>query len=103
VKELKQYVRFSPVCPEVGIGLGVPREPVRIVSVERILKLIQPATDLEVTRRMGDFANGFLDSVSDVDGFILKSRSPSCGIKEGNPRRVGPFTFERTNSSSPCE
>jgi len=82
VKELKKYVRFSPVCPELEIGLGLPREPVRVVSAGGILNLIQPATDLDVTRKMNDFTDSFLDSVGDVDGFILKSRSPSCGIKD---------------------
>jgi uncharacterized protein YbgA (DUF1722 family)/uncharacterized protein YbbK (DUF523 family) len=82
VRKLKQYVQFSPVCPEIEIGLGVPRTPIRIVSVEGISKLIQPAKDADVTAEMEAFANSFLDSAVDVDGFILKSRSPSCGIKD---------------------
>lgn len=79
---LKNYVDFRPVCPEIEIGLGVPRDPVRIVSVNTMLRLIQPSTDKDVTNIMNNFTYSFLNSIDKVDGFILKSRSPSCGIKD---------------------
>jgi uncharacterized protein YbgA (DUF1722 family) len=64
------------------IGLGVPRDTVRIVSVGGEIKLVQPATNLDVTDKMRDFSNRFLISLPEVDGFILKFRSPSCGMKD---------------------
>ncbi|MGQ9610178.1 MAG: YbgA family protein [bacterium] len=79
---LKNHVDFRPVCPEIEIGLGVPRDPVRVVSVNNMLRLIQPSTDKDVTNIMNNFAYSFLNSIDKVDGFILKSRSPSCGIKD---------------------
>ena len=82
VKALKPHVDFSPVCVEMEIGLGVPRSSIRIVSVNGEPRLIQPATGLDVTERMMDFSAHFLSSLSDVDGFILKFRSPSCGMKD---------------------
>jgi len=82
VKALKPYVDFRPVCAEMEIGLGVPRSSIRIVSVNGEPRLIQPATGLDVTERMMDFSDHFLSSLSDVDGFILKFRSPSCGMKD---------------------
>jgi len=82
VASLKPHVTFVPVCPEVEIGLGVPREPVRIVEDKAGRRLVQPATDLDVTARMRQFAETFLDGLEAVDGFILKSRSPSSGIKD---------------------
>lgn len=82
VKLLKSYVEFIPVCAEVEIGLGVPREPVRIVEVNGVQQLYQPATDKYWTDQMQAFAASFLDALPEVDGFILKSRSPSCGIKD---------------------
>ncbi len=42
VKELKKYVKFIKVCPEYEIGLGVPREPIRIVREGDEDKLVQP-------------------------------------------------------------
>ena len=82
VTRLVPHVEFICVCPEVEIGLGIPRAPVRIVSSKDSFKLIQPASGLDVSQRMRDFSRGFLDSLSEVDGFILKNRSPSCGFTD---------------------
>lgn len=82
VAKLKDYVDFLPVCPEVEIGLGVPRKPVRIVLDNGENRLVQPATGRDVTEDMKAFCTDYLDSVGNVDGFILKFRSPSCGIKD---------------------
>lgn len=82
VKALKPHVEFIPVCPEMGLGLGVPRDSIRIVSERGDLRLVQPATGLDVTEKMRDFSTHFLNSLSEVDGFILKYRSPSCGMKD---------------------
>ncbi len=82
VKQLKDYVDFVPVCPEVGIGLSVPRETLRLVKKEGSIRLIQPATGLDLTRQMEEFSIQFLHSLSDVEGFILKSKSPSSAMKD---------------------
>jgi uncharacterized protein YbbK (DUF523 family)/uncharacterized protein YbgA (DUF1722 family) len=82
VAKLREHVTFVPVCPEIEIGLGVPRDPIRIVRLGDDLRLIQPATGRDITGEMEKFAGRFLDSVTEVDGFIFKSRSPSCGIRD---------------------
>jgi uncharacterized protein YbgA (DUF1722 family)/uncharacterized protein YbbK (DUF523 family) len=82
VQLLKPHVDFSPVCPEVEIGLGIPRNPIRMVKTAKGLRLLQPDTGLDLTAKMQRFVRMFLDSVSDIDGFILKFRSPSCGMKD---------------------
>ncbi len=82
VKKLDSFVEFQPVCPEVEIGLGVPRNPIRLVSIRGSLHLMQPATQKDVTKEMERFADSFLDSLPPCDGFVLKNRSPSCGIKD---------------------
>lgn len=82
VKALEPRVDFVPVCAEVEIGLGVPREPIRVVSGPTGLRLLQPSTGADVTDRMTGFSATFLDSLAIVDGFILKSRSPSCGVRD---------------------
>ncbi len=55
VKALKAYVDFLPVCPEMEIGLGAPRDTVRIVSADGSLRLMQPATSLDLTDKMQEF------------------------------------------------
>jgi len=82
VKALTPFVNFIPVCPEVEIGLGVPRDPIRVASGSGGLRLLQPSTGADVTERMTRFAASFLDGLPTVDGFLLKSRSPSCGMRD---------------------
>jgi uncharacterized protein YbgA (DUF1722 family)/uncharacterized protein YbbK (DUF523 family) len=82
VENLQKYAEFHPVCPEVGIGLGIPRDPVRVVEADGKMELFQPATEKIFTKEMQDFSESFLNSLPDIDGFILKNRSPSCGIKK---------------------
>ncbi|HEX5131347.1 MAG TPA: DUF523 domain-containing protein [Candidatus Krumholzibacteria bacterium] len=81
VARIAGHVRMIPVCPEIEIGLGVPRPPVRVVRLKDGDRLIQPETGRDLTDEMNAFAARFLDWIGEkgVDGFILKSRSPSCG------------------------
>jgi len=85
VDALREHVEFVPLCPEMGIGLGVPRDPIRVVEGEGGRRfLIQPSTDRDLTSAMRGFAAATLEEVGarGVDGFILKSKSPSCGIRD---------------------
>src|SRR5512137_1988912 len=79
VAQLKSHADCIPICPEVEIGLGIPRATVRIVRLEGMDHLLQPATGRDVTGEMIVFANRFLDSLPPVDGFILKGGSPTSG------------------------
>jgi len=99
VKLLKPLVDWVPVCPEVGIGLGIPRQPVRIALRDGEPQLYQPDTDTLYTDAMRSFCQGTLDELPELDGAILKTRSPTCGLKEvkvypalqgqGMPRKEG--------------
>ncbi|MCD1293535.1 DUF1722 domain-containing protein [Methanocella sp. CWC-04] len=81
VRELMDFVDFIKVCPEYEIGLGVPREPIRIVRSGDEYRLIQPKTERDVTKEMDEFTDNFMASLPDVDGFIFKSKSPTIGLK----------------------
>ena len=81
VTALAEHVELVPVCPEIEVGLGVPRDPIRLVRPDGGgTRLVQPSTGRDLTGAMRGFGSAFLDGLSDVDGFLLKSRSPSCGI-----------------------
>ena len=82
VKKLEDYVEFRPVCPEVEIGLGIPRKPIRIVEVDEKHFLYQPSSGKNVTKDMEVFVDTFLNEITEVDGFLLKNRSPSCGPQD---------------------
>jgi uncharacterized protein YbbK (DUF523 family)/uncharacterized protein YbgA (DUF1722 family) len=82
IKKLNKYVEFIPICPEVEIGLSTPRDPIRIVQFDNGHKLIQPSTNYDYSQSMISFSKEFINNLDDIDGFILKSKSPSCGIKD---------------------
>ena len=83
VQRLVAVCEPRTVCPEVEIGLGIPRPPIRLVRRrEGTLTLVQPDTGRDVTGLMTEFAGGYLEGLDPVDGFLLKSRSPSCGFRD---------------------
>jgi uncharacterized protein YbgA (DUF1722 family)/uncharacterized protein YbbK (DUF523 family) len=79
IDKLRAHVEFITVCPEVEIGLGTPRAPIRIVEKNAEQTLFQPETGHFFTGKMIEFTDSYLSSLTDIDGFILKNRSPSCG------------------------
>lgn len=95
VRELEPFVELVPICPEVEIGLGVPRDPIRLIEAEDGVRLFQPSTGRDLTREMRTFGESFLSGVHPIDGFVLKNRSPSCGISD-----VKLYTLEGGPSSS---
>lgn len=82
VDKLREQVECITVCPETEIGLSVPRDPIRKIHTLQGRILLQPATGRNLTGEMQVFSAAFLDSLPMIDGFILKGRSPSCGIKD---------------------
>ncbi|MBC7229217.1 MAG: DUF523 and DUF1722 domain-containing protein [Actinobacteria bacterium] len=82
VERLAKWADVVTVCPEVEIGLGVPRDPIHMELTGDGLRLVQPATGRDVSEEMLDFSRDFLSRLAAVDGFLLKARSPSCGITD---------------------
>ena len=81
---LEPFVEWVPMCPEVEIGLGIPRPTIRLEQGEDgTARLIMPSTGEDLTRRMGDWAEERVTGlgVQDLCGFILKKDSPSCGME----------------------
>ncbi|WP_294406766.1 DUF523 and DUF1722 domain-containing protein [uncultured Clostridium sp.] len=79
---IRDYVDIETVCPESDIGLPMPRDPIRIEKDEDSYRLIQTKTNRDYSDMMTEFAEEFVSGIDDIDGFILKSRSPTCGIKD---------------------
>ncbi len=80
VTAFKEHMEFVAHCPEQEIGLGVPRDPIRVVDRTGTEYLLQPATGRDISDLMREYSSQLLDKLPEVDGFILKSQSPSCGI-----------------------
>lgn len=79
---LEGLYEFRPICPEVGIGLGVPRPPIRLVgraASPRAIGVEDPSVD--VSDRLRAYAGTRLPDLDDVAGYVFKARSPSCGLE----------------------
>src|SRR5437899_10919505 len=83
IETLGRYVEWVPVCPEVEIGLGTPREPMHLVGDHHAPRLITLNTRMDHTDAMNRFAQQRVRELEalDLSGFVFKSASPSCGIK----------------------
>ena len=100
IKKLKKFIEFITVCPEVEIGMGIPRKPIRIIHANNKIILQQSDTEIDWSKKMNNFSKKYISEIEDVDGFILKSASPSCGInstkifqKNSTPRGKGNGLF----------
>ena len=75
-------VEWVPVCPEVEMGLGVPRPPMQLVQLGTTTHLITPSTGDDHTALMTSWSTRRLDELAAarLSGYVLKGRSPSCGL-----------------------
>jgi uncharacterized protein YbgA (DUF1722 family)/uncharacterized protein YbbK (DUF523 family) len=70
------------VCPEVEIGLGVPRDTIRLVGDAAAPRLVVEKTGQDLTARMQRYARARTRELESLDlhGYVLKRGSPSCGL-----------------------
>ncbi|HYC57301.1 MAG TPA: DUF523 and DUF1722 domain-containing protein [Candidatus Binatia bacterium] len=80
---LGRYFRLVPVCPEMEAGMGVPREPVRLVRERGAIRMLGVATGTDHTRSMQRYAARRVRELEalGLSGYILKRASPSCGMQ----------------------
>ena len=83
VDELGPYVEWVSVCPEVELGMGVPRPSVRLIAEEGGVRMRSPQTGEDFTERMERFAKKRVIALApdELDGYVLKKDSPSCGME----------------------
>jgi uncharacterized protein YbbK (DUF523 family) len=76
-------VEWVSVCPEVEMGLGTPREPLKLVRDGATTRMITIQTGIDHTEAMHAWAARRLEALAreDLDGYVLKSASPSCGLQ----------------------
>jgi len=79
---LGRFFRFVPVCPEVGCGLSIPREAMRLEGDSSAPRLVTNRTGIDLTERMLDFCRKKVVELEreDLCGFIFKKDSPSSGL-----------------------
>jgi len=101
---LGKFFEWVPVCPEVEMGLGTPRETLRLEGDSTSPRLVFAKSRGDITAGMQAWATSRLDDLArlDLSGYILKSDSPSCGMERvrvyrasGIPAKDGVGIFAR--------
>jgi uncharacterized protein YbgA (DUF1722 family)/uncharacterized protein YbbK (DUF523 family) len=99
------HVEWIPVCPELEVGMGVPREPVRLVGHVSDSKMIAERSGKDWTRAMHRYSLQRVRALKELElsGYIFKKDSPSCGMervrvynRDGIPNRAGRGLFAST-------
>lgn len=103
-RSLARFFELVPFCPEVGIGLGTPRKSLRLLGFVEQPRLMQPATNLDLTDAMNDYSTKAGDQIKDSEyvGFVFKKGSPSCAMERtrvyapnGMPEKKGVGLFAK--------
>ena len=101
---LGPFVEWVRVCPEVEVGMGTPREALRLVEEAGRIRMLTVKTGADYTGAMTAYAQQRLDALAtaDLSGYVLKKDSPSCGMTRvklyhgaGAPTRTGVGLFAR--------
>jgi uncharacterized protein YbgA (DUF1722 family)/uncharacterized protein YbbK (DUF523 family) len=98
---LSEYFSFRSFCPEMSIGLGVPRPTIRLTRSGGGIRLTgSDNPDMDLTDDMNRWSTDAIEGMRDLSGFILKNNSPSCGMERvrvydgnGAPSRDGTGLF----------
>ena len=99
---LAQWCELVPVCPEVEVGMTIPRESVRLEGDAEAPRMVAPRSGVDWTRPMNEWARTRSRELAaeDLDGFVFKKNSPSCGLfrvkvhpGKGMPARGGRGLF----------
>lgn len=94
---LSEHFDFVPLCPEVAIGMGTPREPIRLVGDPEQPRAVGTVdASLDVTLPLAEYGERMAAQVDDICGYIFMQNSPSCGLERvkvyqanGIPHRNG--------------
>lgn len=104
VNTLGRWVTWIPVCPEVEMGMPVPRPTIRLVGDVDRPRLVASRGDVDHTDAMRRWAEGRIAALADLrlDGYVFKKNSPSCGLHRvrvyddhGRAERKGRGMFAR--------
>ncbi|MDH5258790.1 MAG: DUF523 domain-containing protein, partial [Gammaproteobacteria bacterium] len=81
VQHLSEAFDLKPICPEIEIGLSVPRKPVHLVYEENVIRVLQvDDSSIEYTEQLKSHAKNSVTELNEICGYVFKARSPSCGV-----------------------
>ena len=115
IKELGEHVSYKAFCPEVAIGLPIPRPTIRQIKKDDVIHVARPDGSGDVTEALTEYGKKIAQNSKQLSGFIFCAKSPSCGMErvkiyspEGNAlpaMGVGAFAKEimQADPLLPCE
>ncbi len=115
INELSQHATFKSFCPEVAIGLPVPRKTIRQIKQNDLITVSRPDGSGDVTRALAAYGKKVAGLTKNLSGYIFCAKSPTCGMErvkvyspEGNSLKsngIGVFANEimKANPLLPCE
>lgn len=80
MNQLGKFVRYQKFCPEVAVGLPVPRPTIRQIKREDMIHVSRPDGSMDVTIEMQEFGNKVAKNIDHLSGFVFMKGSPSCGM-----------------------
>ena len=113
--QFSNHVQYQSFCPEVAIGLPIPRATIRLIKKEQMIKVAQPDGSGDVTEQLSAYGKKVAAMTEHLSGYIFCAKSPSCGMERvkvytesGNSlssKGVGAFAKEimQANPLLPCE
>jgi uncharacterized protein YbgA (DUF1722 family)/uncharacterized protein YbbK (DUF523 family) len=79
---LGQYFDFVALCPEVGVGMGIPRPTIHLIRRDNAIRVVNVKGDeVDHTDALENYINTVIPQLQGVCGYILKKNSPSCGME----------------------
>jgi uncharacterized protein YbgA (DUF1722 family)/uncharacterized protein YbbK (DUF523 family) len=115
INELGNHVQYKSFCPEVAIGLPIPRPTIRLIKQGDLIRVSRPDGSGDVTDALQAYGKKIASLTKDLSGYVFCAKSPSCGMErvkiyspEGNAlpsTGVGAFAKEimKANPLLPCE
>lgn len=113
--DLSKFVKYVPFCPEMAVGLPVPRPTIRQIQAGDVIKVSRPDGSMDVAEALQEYGKKIAEQSDDLSGFVFCAKSPSCGMErvkvyseEGNLLNndgIGTFAREimKHNPLLPCE
>lgn len=115
IHELGQHVTYKAYCPEVAVGLPIPRPTIRQIKTDDVIKVARPDGSGDVTEALQAYGKKVAEMSKNLSGYVFCAKSPSCGmerVKVYSPKGdslvsdgVGVFAREimKANPLLPCE
>lgn len=113
--QLNDFVEYQTFCPEVAIGLPIPRPTIRQIKEDNVIKVCRPDGTGDVTEDLTEYGKKVASMTGHLSGFIFCAKSPSCGMervkiydpegKGADASGIGMFAKQimENNPILPCE